>query len=127
MTGRVGDLGFGFTKPVLAGVRLIGAGLDAAVFVTVAFLEFAEELAVLVGSFPLVALVVKGDFEARVVVLAVETGATVLEAGFVVTGAFSLTVVEGVLFRASLIPPLKTVPPNRAADNSVGLPESILV
>lgn len=70
-----------------------------------------------------------GDFGALVAVLAVEIGAAaaVLEDGFVTLGLLGLVVVEGVPFRASPIPSLRMVPPNRAADASVGSPVSILV
>lgn len=101
--------------------------MAAAVFVAVTFLGFADDAAVLVGSFPAGALAGRGDFSGLVAVLAVETGAAGLGAGFEALGALALTVVEGVPFRASLIPPLRIVPPNRAADDSVGSPESILV
>ena len=138
LTGRVGDLGFGFTNPVPDGARLIGAGFDAVALVVVEALVVVllvveeEPTAGLAGSFVVAGLVVKGDFEALVVVFAVETGATVLEAGFAGPPlALAFVVAEAVPLAVPLrtlpAPSSKMVPPSRAADGSVGLPGSILV
>lgn len=141
LSGRVGDFGLGLTKPV-PDESSIGGGLDdvvlvvvVVVVVVVAFLGFAEELAAelagLVGSFALGGFAIKGDRWVLLAVFAVETGAIVFEVDFtllvVLLGALAVGVVEGLPFRASPIPPLRTVPPKRAADESVGLPGSILV
>jgi hypothetical protein len=129
----VGDFGLGLTKPVPDGGRSIGAGLDAAAFVALTFFGCAEEVAAeledLVGSLAIGGFAVKGDLGALVAVLAVEIGAAGFDVGFVVLvlGALTVVVVEGLPLRASLIPPSRIVPPNRVAEESVGLLGSIFV
>jgi hypothetical protein len=100
------------------------------VAVAEAFLGFAVEVATEVafaGSLAAGAFGVMGDLGALLAVLAVETGANVLVADLVALGALVVVVVGIVQFRASLIPWLRTVPPIRVADDSVGLLGSILV
>lgn len=128
-TGRVGDFALVLVDPVREAGRSRDAGLDAAAFVTVVFLGFDDELAVLVSSLATDAFPGRGDFGARTTVLAVEIvgGVVALGVGFAASGALVLSAIEGVIFRLSLIPSLRTVPPNRAADDSVGSLGSIFV
>lgn len=127
LTGRVGDLDLGLTDPALDEGTSTEAGLDA-VFALAVFLVLEVVVGILVDSFALVALAGIGDLRALVAVLAVETGARVLGASFVVLGTLVAVVTEPLLTLSSeLPPPLEEASPIFRADDSVGLPGSNVV